>query len=59
MKYDFDKLVSRRGTNSEKWDESDIEDLIPLWVADMDFQTYPPIIEALHERVEHGHARAR
>ena len=54
MKYDFDKLVSRRGTNSEKWDESDIEDLIPLWVADMDFQTYPPIIEALHERVEHG-----
>jgi cystathionine beta-lyase len=37
-----------------KWDETSIEDVIPLWVADMDFRTFPPIIEALHRRVDHG-----
>lgn len=54
MKYDFDKLVNRRGTNSYKWDSADDEDVLPMWVADMDFQTSPAIIEALKERVNHG-----
>ena len=49
----FDKLVDRRGTNSYKWDSCP-EGVIPMWVADMDFQTAPFIIEALHKRVEHG-----
>lgn len=54
MKYDFDKPVDRRGSGSYKWDETDEKDLIPLWVADMDFQTAPAIINALRRRVEHG-----
>lgn len=54
MKYNFDKQIERRGTNSYKWDLSKEEDVIPMWVADMDFQTAPCIIEALKKRVEHG-----
>ena len=54
MKYDFDELVERRGTNCVKWDESPSEDVIPLWVADMDFRVAPAIQKALRERVEHG-----
>lgn len=54
MKYNFDEIIPRRHTNSVKWDETSIVDLIPLWVADMDFRTFPPIIEALHRRVDHG-----
>lgn len=50
--FDFDKIIDRRNTNSCKWDKR--EDVIPLWVADMDFQTAPCIIEALHRRIEHG-----
>lgn len=50
--FDFDKIVLRRGTGSYKWDKRD--DALPLWVADMDFQTAPCIIEALRRRVEHG-----
>lgn len=55
MTYDFDKLTDRRGTNSYKWDSAVAEkDILPMWVADMDFQTAPAIIEALQKRVEHG-----
>lgn len=54
MNYDFDKIITRRGTNSYKWDELKDSDIIPMWVADMDFQTAPCIIEALQRRVEHG-----
>lgn len=54
MEYDFDREVSRRGTNSYKWDISEQDDVLPLWVADMDFRTAPAIIEALRKRVEHG-----
>ena len=54
MKYDFDELVERRGTNCVKWDESPSEDVIPLWEADMDFRVAPAIQKALRERVEHG-----
>ena len=45
---------SRRGTNSYKWDSAPSDDIIPLWVADMDFETYPAITEALQRRVAHG-----
>lgn len=54
MNYDFDKQISRRGTGSYKWDSAESEDVLPMWVADMDFQTAPAIVEALHRRVEHG-----
>lgn len=56
MKYDFDELIDRRGTNSYKWDSrSDIPaDTIPLWVADMDFRAAPPIIDALRRRIDKG-----
>ena len=54
MKYDFDKITSRRGTNSYKWDSTDDKEVLPMWVADMDFQTAPCIINALKKRVEHG-----
>lgn len=53
--FDFDTPIKRRNTNSYKWD-SDImaDDVLPLWVADMDFKTAPVIINALKNRVEHG-----
>lgn len=52
MKYDFSKMTNRYNTNAYKWEVADNE--LPMWVADMDFQTAPEIIEALHTRVEHG-----
>ena len=54
MKYDFDELVERRGTGCVKWDECPSEDVIPLWVADMDFKAAPAIQEAIRKRAEHG-----
>ena len=54
MKYDFDKITPRRGTNSYKWDSTDDKEVLPMWVADMDFPTAPCIINALEKRVEHG-----
>jgi len=53
-KFDFDEIIDRRGTASEKWDKYRGRDIIPLWVADMDFRSPPAVIEALHERVSHG-----
>lgn len=52
--FDFDKLTQRRGTNSYKWDSATDRDVLPLWVADMDFETAPCIVEALQKRVAHG-----
>lgn len=52
MKYDFDKIVNRRNTNSSKWNVAENE--MPLWIADMDFETAPCIKEALAKRVGHG-----
>jgi cystathionine beta-lyase len=52
--FDFDTPVDRRGTASEKWDRYAGRDVLPLWVADMDFRSPPAVIEALHRRVEHG-----
>ena len=54
MIYDFSKPTCRRGTNSYKWDSATGDDIIPLWVADMDFETYPGITEALRRRVDHA-----
>ena len=56
MKYDFDELTDRRGTGCVKWDErpdanvNPSLDLIPLWVADMDFKAAPAILEAVRKR---------
>lgn len=54
MKYNFDEIVSRRNSNSVKWDTAVDGRVLPMWVADMDFRTAPPIIEALERRVRHG-----
>jgi cystathionine beta-lyase len=51
--YDFDSLPDRRKTDSIKWDYYP-EDVLPLWVADMDFVSPEPVLRALHERVAHG-----
>ena len=54
MKYNFDEIIPRRNTNSVKWDEAAQDDIIPLWVADMDFRVLPQITGALRQRVDHG-----
>ena len=54
MDYNFDEIVPRRGSNSYKWDSAEDRDVLPMWVADMDFQVAPCIREALQHRVEHG-----
>src|SRR5881628_2075415 len=53
MTYDFDRLIDRRRTDSQKW-QTYGPDVLPLWIADMDFQSPEPVIRALRERVEHG-----
>lgn len=50
----FDLAPDRRGSGSYKWDSVPEPDMIPLWVADMDFKTAPCVIEALARRVDHG-----
>jgi cystathionine beta-lyase len=51
---DFDTIIDRSATGSEKWGKYQGRDIIPLWVADMDFRSPPAVIAALHERIEHG-----
>ena len=53
IQYDFDLPYERRGTDSEKWKAFGNE-VLPLWVADMDFPAPPAVLQALHERVAHG-----
>jgi len=53
MKYNFNINLDRRSTNSIKWTKFP-EDVLPLWVADMDFPAPPPVLEALHKAVDHG-----
>lgn len=53
MSTDFDELIERRASGSVKWNFFD-EDVLPMWVADMDFRVAPAIGEALRRRVEHG-----
>lgn len=58
MRYDFDRVIERSGTNSVKWDKQFLkehfktDDILPLWVADMDFQCPQPVIDALKKRVD-------
>ena len=63
MKYNFDEIISRKGTHSIKWGAGELlkafgiterfdEETIALWVADMDFQCPQPVLDALHERVD-------
>lgn len=54
MKFNFDEVIDRRGTNSYKWDSDPDPDVLPMWVADMDFRTAPAITEALRRRVDEG-----
>ena len=54
MKFDFNEIVDRRGTGCVKWDEAPSGDVIPMWVADMDFKAAPAILEAVRKRAEHG-----
>ncbi len=57
MKYDFDSVTERRGSGSSKWDSVKTlfgsEDVLPMWVADMDFPVPPPVVEALQKRATH------
>jgi len=53
-RFDFDTPVDRTGTASVKWDRYGGRDILPLWVADMDFAAPPAVAEALARRVEHG-----
>ena len=52
--FDFDTPIDRRNTASMKWDKYKDQDIIPLWVADMDFRSPPPVIETLKHRIDHG-----
>lgn len=58
MKYNFDKYIDRKNTNSTKWDYNSFffgrEDVLPMWVADMDFESPPEVREAMLRSVEHG-----
>ena len=54
MEYDFDAIIPRRGTDCEKWDLLAEDDVLPLWVADMDFRAAPAIVDALRRRVDEG-----
>ena len=52
--FGFDELVDRQGTGSKKWDKYLGQPVIPMWVADMDFRSPEPVMEAIHRRVNHG-----
>jgi len=58
MKYDFDKRIDRTGTASYKWDQSEKlfgrPDILPLWVADMDFEAPKEVVEAIVQRAQQG-----
>ena len=54
MSFDFDTVPDRVGTGSLKWDKYAGRDVIPLWVADMDFRSPPAVVDALRARAEHG-----
>ncbi len=53
MPYDFDQLSDRRRAGSHKWNYYP-EDVLPMWIADMDFESPRPVVEALRQKVEHG-----
>lgn len=53
MKFDFDRSVDRRGTHSYKWDRYAESDVLPFWLADMEFSCPQPILKAMQERMRH------
>ena len=53
-RFDLDEIVDRRGTDCLKWDGGEVDGVLPMWVADMDFRTAPCVTEALRKRVDHG-----
>ena len=65
MKYDFDRMIERSNTDSSKWNVKTVfgsDDIIPMWVADMDFPIARPITEAIRKRADHevyGYGYAR
>ncbi|WP_234124289.1 MalY/PatB family protein [Clostridium hydrogenum] len=54
MRYNFDEVINRRNTNSVKWDSQKEDDVLPMWIADMDFKVADPIIKTLEKRALHG-----
>ena len=52
-KYNFDEIIDRRGTSCNKWEYNVPEDVVPMWVADMDFAAAPEIREAMQKRLDH------
>jgi len=54
MKFNFDEIVNRRGSNSIKWDIAKDDEVLPLWTADMDFRSHPAIVDAIIKRAKHG-----
>ncbi|MFH1497874.1 MAG: PatB family C-S lyase [Verrucomicrobiota bacterium] len=54
MQFDFETIPQRHGTDSQKWQKYAGRDILPLWVADMDFKSSPAILDALHTRIDHG-----
>ena len=52
--FDFDSPIDRRDTSSARWEKYRGRDVIPMWVADMDFATAPAVIEELERRIRHG-----
>lgn len=51
---DFDTIIERRNTGSSKWNKYGDRDIIPMWVADMDFQSPPAVLDAIRTRVDHA-----
>jgi cystathionine beta-lyase len=54
MKYNFDEVLSRSDSDSIKWDEVPFGEVLPMWIADMDFKSAPAILDALQKKVDHG-----
>ena len=54
MEYDFDYSIDRRNSDSLKWHDTRDSDVIPRWVADMDFASHPCVLRAMRKRVDHG-----
>ena len=58
MKYNFDKVINRKNTDCYKWDTTK-DGVIPMWVADMDFEVAKPIVDSIIKRANHAVCPAR
>ena len=58
MSYKFDEIIDRKNHNSAKWDEMNMnfgeENLLPMWIADMDFRVAPEIVKAMENKLNQG-----